>query len=163
MKLTKSMKLASAVGAGTIIVGSAGVAVAMWSATGSGSGSATAYTAQAITATAVGSPTAATNLYPGGSAVAVQFTTANPNPYPVSFSGWSNGLVTAVTGGAGSCATTDFTFPATGTASNTAAALATAATGSLPAALSMNSTALDGCQGAKVTVTFTLTGGTQTT
>src|SRR4051794_5796216 len=94
MKFTKSMKTASALGTATIVVGSAGVAVALWSATGSGDGSAKAYTAKNVPATAVVSPTEAAGLWPGNATgTSVNFTLDNSNPYPVKFTGWSGATV----------------------------------------------------------------------
>jgi hypothetical protein len=159
MQVTKSNKVAVVLGAGALVVAGSGTAFALWSATGSGDGSAKAYSAQAITATAVVSPTATTGLYPGGTAADLSFTLANPNPYGVSFSGWSGASITSVSGSG--CAASDFDVVASGSVANSAGANATAATGSLPAVLSMKSTAGDNCQGVTVKVGFTLTGGSQ--
>src|SRR5262245_13139804 len=57
----------------------AGVAFAAWTTNGSGTGSATAGSAQDLTITQTGS---ATGLFPTGS-VNATFTVTNPNPYKV--------------------------------------------------------------------------------
>jgi hypothetical protein len=161
MKLFKSKKLI-AVAATVAIVAGATAAWALWTATGSGSGSAEAATAAAITVTATANPAANDDFYPGAPAVEVTGTGSNTNNYPVEFDGWENLAVDDVSGGLGTCSETDFTAGADGTFSSPLHIDAhdTAAV-TIPAAVSMNSAAGDGCQGAMVTVTFDLTGGTQ--
>lgn len=136
-------------------VSTAGVAVALWSATGSGNGGAKALTAQALTITAAGAPTA--DLFPGASGD-LQFTVTNPNPYPISLTDVDYGAVTS-----------------SDQANCPAANLTTAADGSLAAPIALNANAVntpatiadaitldvnapDGCQGVTFTVAITLTG-----
>jgi hypothetical protein len=136
--------------------------------TGSGTAHATTYTSVAITATAVSAPTADVNLYPGGPGVAVKFTVNNPNPYAVTFTGWSGATLSAVTPvGANTCTTGDFQIAAASGSFGSALSIS-ANTASLPGVagtaagvVQLKSTAQNGCQGATVTVTLTLTGGQQ--
>ncbi|HEV8065021.1 MAG TPA: hypothetical protein VGP46_09325, partial [Acidimicrobiales bacterium] len=65
-----------------VLVGG-GVAFAAWSASGSGTGSALAYTAQTVTVNTVALTSSSASLYPGGPAGNVYFTVTNPNPYAV--------------------------------------------------------------------------------
>jgi len=161
-----SLKSKLAAGAAVVAVAvGATAAYALWSASGTGAGSAKATTAVAITGTASASPTANADFYPGAAAVAVTGTLSNTNHYPVSFTGWSGLTVSNVTGG-GTCSTSDFTAGVDGTFASPLAVPAQSSTTAvtIPAAVSMNSGVTGtNCQGAVVTVTFTLAGGTQTT
>src|SRR5579864_6066996 len=65
------------------VLAGGGVAFATWSASGSGTGSALAYTAQPVTVNAVALTSSAASLYPGGPAGNVYFTVTNPNPYAI--------------------------------------------------------------------------------
>ena len=135
-----------------------GIAFALWSTSGTGSGSAKAITAQTLTVTAAASPTA--DLFPGASG-ALQFTVANPNPYPVSLTSISYGSVTSsdqancpasnLTLGAGGALGTPISVPASGTSGAV----------SVPSAVTLAVSAPNGCQGVTFTVAVTLT-GTQT-
>jgi len=159
MKLFKSKKAIAVAAVAGLALG-ATAAYALWSASGSGSGAATATSSQAITVTAA-SAGANLDFYPGAAAVAVDGTAANPNHFGVTFSGWSGLAITGITGANGTCAASDFTVTATGTATNNVSAQATADPIHIPGAVAMKSTAGDGCQNAVVTVSLTLTGGTQ--
>jgi hypothetical protein len=128
----------------------AGVGVAVWSATGSGSGAAKARTAQSLVVTA---GSAVGDLYPGASGK-VYLSVQNPNPYAVTLTG---GSVTAVTGVTGTCPTSDFTL-GSGTVPSTSIAAGATADVVLDDALTMKTTALDVCQGVTVTVSATVTG-----
>lgn len=149
-----------------IIAAGAGLAFAYFTSSGAGTGSATAGSAQAITVTAVSSPAASANLYPGGSAVAVNFTVNNPNSYAVSFTGWSSATLSKVTPvGSNTCTTSDFQIAAASGSFSPALSIP-ANTPSLPgvsgianSVVDLATTAQNGCQGATVTVTLTLTGG----
>ena len=115
---------------------------------------------------AVASPGADSNLYPGGPAVAVHFTVNNPNLYPVTFTGWSGATVSNVTPvGANTCTTGDFQIaaasgsfsPALSIPANTPSS--PGVSGMADGVVQLTTTAENGCQGATVTVTLTLTGG----
>lgn len=81
-KLTKKTLAVSAV---LMLIGTGGVAFAYWTATGSGSGTATSGTTSPVTV----NQTAITGLYPGQAAQTLAGTFNNPNPGPA--------YVTAVT------------------------------------------------------------------
>jgi hypothetical protein len=150
-----------------LVIGlSSGVAFAYFTATGSGTGHGTTGSTQAITVTALTSPGADSNLYPGGPGVAVHFTVNNPNSYPVSFTGWSAAALSGVTpAGSNTCTTSDFQIAASSGAfgplltvpANTPSASGVSATAT--GVVQLKSTAENGCQGATVFVTLTLTGG----
>lgn len=131
----------------------AGVGLAVWSASGSGPGSAEARTAQALVVTA-GTPVA--DLYPGATG-SVHLSVANPNPYPVTITGGSVTAVTGVTGAAGTCSPSDFSV-GSGTVASTGVPASGSANVTVTGALTMRTTAGDGCQGATVAVTATVTG-----
>lgn len=147
---------ATALAAGTAITAvTAGVAFGLWSATGSGNGSATTATAKNLTVTA---SAADAGLYPGGPTGAVGFTVANDNAYPVKLTGVSYGAVDA----GGACDVDDMllagdapkvvniTVPAKGSVSST-----------IPGVLGLASTAGDECQGVPLTVDLAFTGAQQ--
>jgi hypothetical protein len=137
-----------------------GVAFALWTSSGNGSGDAKAITAVTVTVNAV---TGSADLYPGGPAGVVSFTLTNSNPYAITFDKLTVASVTTVSGGIGgspACATTDLTvstLPITGL-SVTVGANTTSATRTIAGVVSMNSSAPDACQGAVFAVSLTLTG-----
>lgn len=128
----------------------AGVGLALWTASGSGSGAAKARSALDLVVT---SGAAVGDLYPGASGK-VYLSVENPNPYAVTLTG---GSVTAISAVSGSCTTADFTL-GSGTVPSTAIAAGATAGVVLDAALTMKSTAGNGCQGVTVTVDATVTG-----
>lgn len=131
----------------------AGVAFALWTAQGSGSGSARAVTANSITVSAA---TGAADLYPGFAGGDVHFMLTNTNPYPVLFDSMTPGTITSSdpTG----CPASNVTV-----ASATGLSLAVPANGTSTAqsivdVVTMASAAPDACQGVTFTVALTLTG-----
>ena len=152
-----------------LVVGlSGGAAFAYFASTGSGTGHTTAGSAQAITVTAVSSPGADSNLYPGGPGVAVHFTVNNPNSYPVSFTGWSGAALSGVVpAGSNTCTMSDFQIatstgafgPLLTVPANTPSS--SGVSGTANGVVELKSTAENGCQGATVFVTLTLMGGQQ--
>jgi hypothetical protein len=81
MKIRKSFIAGGAAVSAAMLGG--GLAFALWSASGTGTGSALAYTAQPVTINAVALSSSAASLFPGGPPGNVYFTVNNPNPYPV--------------------------------------------------------------------------------
>ena len=135
-----------------------GVATAAWLSTGTGParGQAAA-TAQALTVTARSGPA---DLYPGATG-AVYFTVANSNPYAVTLSTVSYGVISG--GGAG-CVATDVTNIVKAIAAPTTLtpALVVPANGSIPGtiagALTMPLTAANACQGVTFDIQITVSG-----
>ena len=149
-----SKKKVLALATGTAVVVTAGAAWAYWTANGSGNSQAKALTAQGIT---VAAPVATLvgELFPGGTA-SVHFKLTNTNPYPVTFTTMTPGTV--VSSDPTNCAASNVTAAGkTGLARNVAAN-ATSVDLSIPAVLTMATSALDGCQGVTFTVPLTLTG-----
>ena len=131
----------------------AGVAVALWSATGTGSGRARALTAQTVTVNAV---TGTADLYPGFTGGDLYFTQTNTNPYPVTFTSMSPGSVTS--GDPTNCPASNLTVASAGSLSLPVAANATSAQQSIADVATLAIGAPDGCQGVSFTVALTLTG-----
>jgi hypothetical protein len=82
--MRKTTKLAAAVGASALVIGSAGIAYAYWSTSGSGDGSAT--TASAAGLVVVNQGTTVSDLSPGSGTQALSGTfdnTTNPSPVKI--------------------------------------------------------------------------------
>ena len=147
------------------------VAVASWTATGTGQGSARAASVSGLVVTA-GSPLGA--LYPlpadttpatgygSGTVGSVSTTVANPNPFPVTITSATVGSVTLSPLGGRTCAagsvlpTSSAPIALSPPVTLAAGSAPTAVT--VPGALYMVSTAEDGCQGASFSVPVTVTG-----
>lgn len=136
--------------------GAVGVAIAAWSANGSGNGRASSVTAQSLTVTAA---TGTADLYPGFAAGDIYFTVTNPNPYPVNFTAFDATTITSSDGVA--CPASNVTVNDAGAISIAIAGNASAAAHSIADVVSMAGAAPDGCQGKTFTIALTLT-GTQT-
>lgn len=147
----------SAVVAAVLIGG--GVAVATWSASGSGTGSALAYTAQPVTVDAVALSSSAASLYPGGPAGNVYFTVANPNPYAIKVTNiaWGTPVSTDPTACPSSVISVDASAPTSGL-SISIPADGTSPTEQVNGVLDLASSATDACQGNGFNVPVTLTG-----
>jgi hypothetical protein len=129
------------------------VAFALWSSSGSGSGTARALNAASVTVTgAAGSA----DLYPGFTAGNVSFTLNNTNPYAITFTSMTAGTVTSSNPAA--CPATNVTVASATGLSLVVAAGATSLTQSVNDVVSMLASAPDGCQGITFTVTMTLAG-----
>jgi len=155
MERTSSMRTRkiAAVAAITAVVAGGGAAFALWSANGTGSGQATALTAQSITVTAAAGPA---TLYPGATDGDVTFTLTNPNPYPVQLTAMTAGTITS--SNPTNCPAVNVTVDAAiGLALNLAAG-ATSGTLAIADVVNMASAAPDGCQGVAFTIALTLTG-----
>ncbi len=155
----------------TLLLTGGGVAVASWTATGTGQGSARAASVTGLVVSA-GSPVGA--LYPlpadstpatgygSGTVGSVATTVTNPNPVPVTITTATVGSVTANPLTGRTCAAGSV-LPTTG-APITLSPPVTLAAGSgptaviVPGALYMVSTAENGCQGASFSVPVTVTG-----
>lgn len=136
-----------------------GAAFAVWSSTGSGSGTATAGSTVALTTSSVTAPTS--GAYPGGPAVALALVVSNPNGVPVRITSVAldSTRPVTVTGASGTCATPPVAVSATGLSIALAANASDVAI-SVPSALTLGAATASGCQGATFTVPVVLTGQT---
>jgi hypothetical protein len=172
MRTTSVLRRRVGVVAGVfVLLFGGGVAVASWTATGTGQGSARAASVSGLVVTA-GSPLGA--LYPlpadttpatgygSGTVGAVSTTVANPNPFPVTITSATIGSVTSSPLGGRTCAagsvlpTSSAPIALSPPVTLAAGSAPTAVT--VPGALYMVSTAEDGCQGASFSVPVTVTG-----
>jgi hypothetical protein len=152
MQFTHSKKIIAGLIIGAAAV-AAGAAVAMWTTTGTGSGNAKALSAVSITVTAA---TGAADLYPGFTQGDVFFTSANPNPYPVTFTSMTSGAVTS--SDQTNCPASNVTVANATGLSLLVPAGATTQAGSIANVVTMAAGAPDGCQGVVFTIGLTLSG-----
>ncbi|MGW3958893.1 hypothetical protein ACWED2_03655 [Amycolatopsis sp. NPDC005003] len=142
----------------TTVVGATlggGIAVAAWTSSGSGTAGAKAGTAAAPTTGTVDTSAMTTGLlYPGVSGDALIRIT-NPNPYSVKVSDIVGGGTATVSGNSGTCAGNTVTWNAK--QPNTVLAAGATTTITVAGAVSMASTAPDGCQGAVYSLPVTVT------
>ena len=150
--------LFSATGALGAIIATATIALAVWSASGSGTGDALAVVAKPVTITTVALSSTAASLYPGGPAGNVYMNINNPNPYPITITGASWGLVTSTN--TTTCANSNISVdPAAPTGPFSIPVPANGTTvEEIPAVLDLSHAAPDGCQGVGFNVNVTLTG-----
>ncbi len=142
----------------TTVVGATlggGIAVAAWTSSGAGTAGAKAGTATAPATGAVDASAITTGLlYPGVQGTALIRIT-NPNPYPVKVSAIAANGTASASGGTGSCAGTGVSWIAQ--QPNSTLAAGATATLTVTNAVSMASTADDGCQGAVFSIPVTVT------
>jgi hypothetical protein len=150
--------LFSVAGAVATMAIAAGVAYAVWSVTGSGSGGAAATVAQNLVITAVTPTGSNANLYPGGPAGAVDLTIANPNPFAVTINSWAWGTPTSsnTTSCPNANISVDSSAPTTASLSIPANATGNT-TYTVNGVLDMSHSAPNGCQGVSFTVPVTAT------
>jgi hypothetical protein len=155
----------------TLLLTGGGVAVASWTASGTGQGSARA---ASVTGLLVGAGSPVGALYPlpadttpatgygSGTVGSVAATVTNPNPFPVTITSATIGSVTASPVGGRTCAAGNVlpttTAPVPLTPPVTLAANSAPTPVTVPGALYMIATAEDGCQGATFSVSVTVTG-----
>jgi hypothetical protein len=151
--------LISSLTAVAVIAVTTGIAYAVWSASGSGNGSALAYTGQTITVNAVALSSSAASLYPGGPAGNVYFTVTNPNPYAIKITNvaWGTPVSSNPSACASSLISVDSSAPTTGL-NLTVAANGTSSAVQVNNVLDLSSSATDACQGNAFTVPVTVSG-----
>jgi hypothetical protein len=139
--------------AGTAVAGllASGVAWAAWTADGTGTGSAGATTAEALTTSVA---TASADLYPGGTGD-VKVTINNSNDYAVNVTSISNGTG-GITADKAGCTVTGVTFSGKTGTWNVAANSSSTVT--LAGTASMTNASDNACQGAVFTIPVTLAG-----
>ena len=152
MRIRISNKMAAAVIAITVLL-TAGLAVALWTSNGTGSGNARALTAQTVT---VNASTGAADLYPGFTGGDVHFTLTNTNPYPIQFTDMTSGTVTSSNQAA--CPASNVTVSGASGLTLNVAANATSGAQSITNVVTLASGAPDGCQGVTFTIALNLTG-----
>ncbi|MCB1002862.1 MAG: hypothetical protein KDB35_01630 [Acidimicrobiales bacterium] len=152
MRAQKRNKIAALVIAITVLL-TAGLAVALWTADGTGSGNARALTAQTIT---VNATTGAADLYPGFTDGDVHFTLTNPNPYDVEFDSMTPGAITS--SDPVNCPASNVSAVGDTGLSLPVSANSTSGAQSIQDVVSMSAAAPDGCQGVTFTIALTLTG-----
>lgn len=154
IKARKAIVLCAAVA----LVSAVGLVYAAWTTNGSGSATAKAGSAVALTTLDASATTSAT-LYPGATGDA-RLKVSNTNPFPVRVTGVAlNGTNANITPDAGSpgCTTTGVSFTdQTGLTIDVPANSSAETT--LTGAVSMSNASLDACQGATFTIPVTLTG-----
>jgi HAMP domain-containing protein len=138
------------------VVVAAGIGIAAWNTTGSGTGYAKARTASSLTLGDASASTTA-DLYPGGTG-AVKISVTNPNPFPVTITTVSQQASSSITSdkGAACNASTGVTFS---TQAGLSLALAGGATSTftLNAAVSMSNASDNSCQGAVFSIPVDVT------
>jgi hypothetical protein len=135
-----------------------GVAFAVWTVGGTGSGSAGATVANNLVVTAITPTGAAASLYPGGPPASVYFTVANPNPFAVTITGLSYGTPTSDNTTVCPSANVSIDASAPTVVSISIPANATAGTAySEPSVLDMAHSAPNGCEGVSFNVPITVT------
>ena len=148
-------------GAALALLVTSGVAFALWSGQGTGSGRAQATTAVTATVTPVDCTVApaCADLYPGFTEGDVYFTITNDNPYDITFDGMTAGAITVDVDHAEDCLATNITVesPVSGL-SLVAPASSTTGQLSIDDVVTMDDAAPDGCQGASFDIVLTLTG-----
>jgi hypothetical protein len=132
-----------------------GVAFAMWTASGSGSGSAKAIEA---TASAVSGRAGTADLYPGFTNGDLYFTVNNPNPYPVRFTSATFGTVTSSDPVACPATNVSPDASASGLTIDVPANDTTGTDAAIADVVNMASAAPNECQGVSFTIAVTLSG-----
>ncbi|HEX2784577.1 MAG TPA: hypothetical protein VHN36_13410 [Ilumatobacteraceae bacterium] len=150
MRLSK-YKLAALLGVSLTLVGAA--AYALWTSTGTGGAGAKALTAQTIT---VSASSGTADLYPGFTQGDLFFTSANTNPYPVTFTSMTPGSITS--SDQTNCPAANVSVVSASGLSIVVPAGATASPGTVANVVTMAAGAPDGCQGVVFTISLTLTG-----
>lgn len=150
--MTRTRKVGT-VSIAMLLLTGGGIAAALWSANGDGSGQAKALTAQTLTVTA---STATADLYPGFSGGDVTFTITNPNPYPVSLTSMTPGVITS--SDATNCPASNISVLSASGLGLSVAANATSPAQSIANVVSMSAAAPDGRQGVTFTIALALTG-----
>jgi hypothetical protein len=156
----RGKKLLIGIAAATAAMGAgSGVAFAVWTVSGAGSGGGAATVAQSLVVTEVTPSGAGATLYPGGPAGPVYFTIQNPNPFAVTINGYAWGTPTS--NNTTACPNANVTIDANAplTANLALAAGQTLTAVQINGVLDLSHNAPNGCQGvsfnAPVTVSAT--------
>jgi hypothetical protein len=136
----------------------AGVALSVWSASGTGSGAGAALIAKPLVVTAVTPGQSGASLYPGGPAGWVYLTIQNQNPYAVNVTSLSWGTPTSTS--TSTCPSANISVDANAPTSINITVPANTTSGALQVfnVLDLSHSAPDGCQGVVFSVPVTATG-----
>lgn len=152
MKLSRRDSVAAVLIGGTgLALMTGGTAYAYWTTTGSGTGQASATTAQAISADPT---TVAAGLYPGASGVDGSVTVTNPNPFSVSATATVGSITVNAPHAAAGCTTDGLTV----TPQSTPVPVGGNSTAELGFTTALSNQSPNACQGATFTINFSLTG-----
>lgn len=157
MKLfSRKGAVTSALAIGSLIVG---MAFALWTQSGSGSGTAKAASGTDSTVS-TDAAAAVVDLYPGFTDGDLYLKVDNPNPYPVRFTSLTPGTITS--GDAVNCPASNVSAVSkTGLTIDVPANTTTAISKSVADAVSMASAAPEGCKNVTFTIAVTLSGSQQ--
>lgn len=134
-----------------------GVAFAVWTVQGSGTGSSAATVAQSLTVTAFTPSGSGATLYPGGPAGGVDFSVTNPNPFAVTITGITWGTPTS--GNPTSCANSNIALDANAPTTVSISIPANSTGGSVyvvPGVLDLAHSAPNGCEGQSFNIPMTV-------
>jgi hypothetical protein len=159
MRIKKKLFMGIAATTAAVALGG-GIAFAVWSVSGSGSGGATATVASTLTVNQIVPTGAGANLYPGGVS-GVAYTITNPNPFAVTVTSVTWGTPTS--NNTTSCPSANVAIDASAptTVSLAVPANSTSSAFVTGGVLDMLHTAPNGCQGVSFNVPMTVTGTQQ--
>lgn len=152
MKLELHSKAAAVlIGGLGVALMSGGTAYAFWTTTGAGTGTASADTAQPISAAPA---TVAAGLYPGATGVPGTVTVSNPNKFAVNVTATVGSITVNESHAAAGCTTAGLTI----TPAATAVSVPKQDSAPLGFTAALGNTSPNACQGATFTVNFILAG-----
>jgi hypothetical protein len=143
--------LVALVGVAVMVLG--GIAYAVWSANGTGSGQAEARSAVTVD---VNAASGTADLWPGATDGDIHFTLDNTNPYAVTFTGFTAGTITS--SAPVLCPSSLVTVDDAGGISVPVGANATNVAGVINGVVSLDHAATNACQGVTFDIALTLTG-----
>lgn len=161
-KFVRKRLFVSAVSALAAILATAGIAFAVWSVSGAGTGGGAATIAQSLVVTPITPTNPAAQIYPGGPAGPVFFTVANPNPFAVTITGLSWGTPTS--NNVTTCPNADISLSPTAPTTVSISVPANAPAGAayqISGVLVLAHSAPDGCQGVTFNVPLTVSAAQQ--
>lgn len=156
MRIKKKLFMGVAATVAAVAVGG-GIAFAVWTVSGSGSGGGAATVAQNLVVTEVTPSGAAAVLYPGGPAGQVYFNIQNPNPFAVTVNAYQWGTPTSNNTTACPNANISIDANAPTTANLSIAAGQTLSGVQINGVLDLSHNAPNGCEGVSFNAPVTLT------
>jgi hypothetical protein len=141
------------VGLVLLVLAFGGVAVALWSSSGGGTGEARALAGEELTVTA---STGTADLFPGFKEGDIYFAADNPNPYAVTFTSFQEAGISS--SDERNCPASNVTVDSSAAIGVVVSANASGEALSIADVVTMSSLAPDACQGVAFTITLTLSG-----